>query len=254
MGQLTAIGFTPGHSLPHSLDPRTKQLLLMGLSAASLGGGPIFLATLTGVLGVCFALAGLRIGRLMSEIRYFLLFLLFVFGVRTLAFDSGWTPTISAGSVNTALLVCWRLLLVVLMGVLLMATTRTAHIRAALVWFLKPIPLINEKTAATMVGLVVRFIPVILFQALEISDAQRARCVQQRKNPLRRLTRFTTALLRRVFSSADELAVAMQARCYHEDRTLPDLFFSRRDGLAGLAGLLLTVSAFLPAFFNVGSV
>jgi energy-coupling factor transporter transmembrane protein EcfT len=65
----------------------------------------------------------------------------------------------------SALIVCWRLLLVVSMGVLLMATTRTADIRAALVWYLKPIPVVDEKMAATMVGLVVRFLPVILFQA-----------------------------------------------------------------------------------------
>jgi energy-coupling factor transporter transmembrane protein EcfT len=249
MGQLTAIGFAPGHSLLHRLDPRTKQLLIIGLSAAVLWGGPIFLATLTALLGILFAMAGLRLGRLLAEIRYFLIFLLLVFGVRTLTFDGGWTPTISPGSVTTALLVCWRLLLVVLMGLLLMATTRTAHIRAGLVWFLRPLPVVNAKMAATMVGLVVRFIPVILFQAAEIADAHQARCVQNRKNPLRRLTRFTTALFRRVFGSADELAAAMQARCYHEDRTLPDLSFSRRDGLAGLAGLLVAVSALFPAFF-----
>jgi energy-coupling factor transporter transmembrane protein EcfT len=224
----------------------------MGLSAAALWGGPIFLAILTLILGFLFATIGLRIGRLLAEVRYFLVFLVFIFGVRTLTFDGGWTPAISAGSVTTALLVCWRLLVVVLMGLLLMATTRTAHIRAALVWFLTPLPWVNAKMAATMVGLVVRFIPVILFQASEISDAQKARCIQKRKNPLRRLTRFTIALFRRVFGSADELAAAMQSRCYHEDRTLPDLSFAPRDGLAALAGLLLAVSAVLPALVNVG--
>ena len=254
MGQLTTIGFSPGHCLLHRLDPRTKQLLLIGLSAAALGGGALFLATLTGLLGILFATAGIRIGRLIAEIRYFLIFLLFILGLRALVFDDGWMPTVSAGSLTTALLVCWRLLVVVLMSVLLMATTRTAHIRAALVWLLAPLPLINAKVAATMVGLVVRFIPVILFQALEISDAHKARCVQQGKHPLRRLTRFTIALFRRVFSSADELAAAMQARCYHADRTLPELAFTRRDGIAGLAGLLLALSAVWPALLKMGSV
>ncbi|MGA6925481.1 MAG: energy-coupling factor transporter transmembrane component T, partial [Desulfosarcina sp.] len=109
-----------------------------------------------------------------------------------------------------------------------------------------PIPIVDEKMAATMVGLVVRFVPVILFQAVEISDAQRARCVERRKNPLIRLMRFATPLLRRVFGSADELAVAMQARCFNEQRTLPDLRFSRRDGLALGIGVIMALSVFLP--------
>lgn len=247
MGELTVIGFNPGHSVLHQLDPRTKQLLMMGLGVMSLWGNLAFLSALTVLLLVLFYIAGIRMGRLIHETRYFLFFLLFVFGARALTFDSGWIPAVSTHAVVEATIVCWRLLLVVCMGVLLMATTRTAHIRAALVWYLKPVPLVNERMAATMVGLVVRFIPVILGQASEISDAQRARCVENNKNPIRRLVRYTIPLLRRVFTSADELAAAMQARCYNDNRTLPDLCLSRRDGMALLAGFCISSIAFLPA-------
>ncbi|MBC2709862.1 MAG: hypothetical protein HGJ94_02270 [Desulfosarcina sp.] len=184
MGELTAIGFQPGQSLLHRLDPRTKQALLMGLSVISLWGNLTFLVLFTTVMMLFLRAAGLRISRMIREIRYFLFFLFFVFGVRTVTFTGDWIPTISADLAGEAMMVCWRLLLVVLMGLLLMATTRTADIRAALVWYLKPLPLVNEKMAATMVGLVVRFLPVILFQAAEISDAQRARGIERRKNPL----------------------------------------------------------------------
>ncbi len=246
MGELTAIGFTPGQSMLHRLDPRTKQALLMGLSVICLRGNPAFLLSLTAVMMLSFRSAGFRFGRLIREIRYFLFFLCFVFGIRTIEFSGGWTPTFSADVAGEALIVCWRLLLVVFMGVLLMATTRTADIRAALVWYLKPIPVVDEKMAATMVGLVVRFLPVILFQAGDISDAQRARCIERRKNPLIRLMGFTIPLFRRVFLCADELAAAMQARCYSEHRTLPDLSFSWRDGMAMGAGILLSLTVFLP--------
>ena len=246
MGELTAIGFSPGTSLFHRLDPRTKQFLLMGFSMMSLGGGLVFLVSFTVVMTFFLYLAGLRPGRLLAEIRYFLFFLFFVFGVRTVSFVDGWVPSISSNLVAESLLVCWRLLLVVGMGLLLMATTRTADIRAALVWFLKPVPLVNEKMAATMVGLVVRFLPVILLQAAEISDAQRARGIERRKNPMVRLMRFTLPLFRRVFLSADELAVAMQARCYSEHRTLRQLSFSRLDGLAAGVGFLLCLTVFFP--------
>lgn len=246
MGELTTIGFRPGRSLLHRLDSRTKQALLMGLSVASLWGEVAFLALCTVVIMFCHKAAGLRIRRLIVEIRYFLFFLCFVFAIRTITFTGGWRPTLSADVSGEALIVCWRLLLVVIMGVLLMATTRTADIRAALVWYLKPVPAVDEKMAATMVGLVVRFLPVILFQGAEIADAQRARGIERRKNPLIRLMRFTIPLFRRVFLSADELAAAMQARCYSEHRTLPDLFFTWRDGMAMGAGILMSLSVLLP--------
>ena len=94
MGELTTIGFRPGRSLLHRLDPRTKQALLMGLSVVSLWGNLTFLALFTAVMMLCFTAAGLRIRRLIHEIRYFLFFLFFVFGVRAVTFTDGWTPTL----------------------------------------------------------------------------------------------------------------------------------------------------------------
>ena len=231
----------------HRLDPRTKQLLLLGLSAVSLQGRFTFLALDSLLLIFFLYTAGLRLDRLLFEIKYFLFFLLFVFMIRTITFSDHWVPIFLSGSESTgALIVCWRLLLVMLMGLLLMATTRISDIRAALIWLLKPVPIVSEGAAATMVGLVVRFLPLILFQAAEISDAQRARAIQQRKNPLIRLVKFSTALFRRVFLRADELVDGMQARCYSAHRTLPELAFARRDGLAALIGILLGVTVLLP--------
>ena len=246
MGELTTIGFRPGQTLLHRLDPRTKQALLIGLSLASLWGNLTFVVLFTVVMMYCVNVAGLRIRRLIIEIRYFLFFLCFVFGVRAITFTGGLTPSLRSDIAGEALIVCWRLLLVVIMGVLLMATTRSADIRAALVWYLKPLPVVDEKMAATMVGLVVRFLPVILFQGAEIADAQRARGIERRKNPLIRLMRFTIPLFRRVFLSADELAAAMQARCYNEQRTLPELSFAWRDGLAIGVWILISSTVLLP--------
>ncbi len=246
MGELTAIGFTAGQSTFHQLDPRTKQILLVLFSSLSLWGHVTFLALLSIATLFFLRLAKVNFSRLIREIRYFLIFLLFVFCVRTVTLPNGWTFVSDAGGAAQALMVCWRLLLVVLMGLLVMTTTRTADIRAALVWFLKPIPWVDEKMAATMVGLLVRFLPVILIQASEISDAQRARGIDRRKNPLTRLMRFCIALFRSVFLRADELTDAMQARCYNENRTLADLAFSRCDGWAIGAGILVCLTVGLP--------
>jgi energy-coupling factor transporter transmembrane protein EcfT len=245
MGELTTLGFIPGRSPLHRVDPRTKQALLMILSLVGVWGGLPFLVLLSVTMIALLAAAGLRVLHLVREMRYFLLFLLFVFAVRTVTFGDGWIPAVAWGSTGEAALVCWRLLTVVCMGLMLVATTRIADIRAALVWYLRPIPLIDEKKAATMVGLVVRFLPLILHQASEIADAQRARGIDRCRNPLSRLMKFTTPLFQRVFLSADELAAAMQARCYNDERTLRDLAFGWPDCLALGTGLLIASSTLI---------
>jgi energy-coupling factor transporter transmembrane protein EcfT len=89
-----------------------------------------------------------------------------------------------------------------------------------------------------MMGLVARFVPVILNQAKETVEAQRARCVENRRNPLDRLIRIGIPLIRRTFAQADKMAVAMEARCYVENRTDPELAAKRIDWLA-LAVMLI---------------
>lgn len=216
----------------------------MVLSVASLWGSVVFLSIVSIALFSLILQADLSLRRIVLEIRYFLFFLLFVFFVRAFSFNEHLIPIISFEQAEAALVFCWRLLLVVVMGVLLMSTTRTSDIRAALIWFMEPLPFVNERITATMVGLVVRFLPLILFQAGEIGDAMRARGIEKRRNPLVRLTRFTITLFRRVFLRTDELVDTMQARCYSEQRTLPALSFSRSDIIAAGVGMLILLSAF----------
>lgn len=246
MGELTVIGYKPGHSPLHRLDPRTKQIVLMILSVTCLWANLTFLSVTSITMITLSHWTHLRLRRLVLEIRYFLLFLLFVFVIRAISFTDNMLPMITADQAQAALIVCWRLLLIVFMGVLLMSTTRTADIRASLIWGLRPVPFVNERAAATMVGLVVRFLPLILFQAGEIGDAMRARGIEQRKNPLTRLIRFTITLFRRVFLRADTLVDTMQARCYNEYRVLPELSFSSYDIIAFGSAALVFLTAFLP--------
>jgi energy-coupling factor transporter transmembrane protein EcfT len=240
MAELTTIGYKAGSSLLHGLDPRTKQLVLMVLSAASLFANTWFLGVASAAVLFLLLQTHLKVRQLVREIRYFLYFIAFIFIVRAVTLTDTFYPTTNSTDIAAAAIFCWRLLLVVLMGVLLISTTRTSDIRAALIWFLKPLPFVDERMAATMVGLVVRFLPLILFQAREIDDGMRARGIEKRKNPLIRPIAFTITLMRRVFVRADELVDTMQARCYNEQRTLPAMNFAKNDmAAAGVAILLL---------------
>jgi len=90
-----------------------------------------------------------------------------------------------------------------------------------------------------------RFIPVILNQAKETAEAQRARGVENRKNPVYRLTKLGIPLIRRTFENADRLIVAMESRCYSENRTDPELMSTPRDWVALL---IITTLCFLMIF------
>ena len=85
-------------------------------------------------------------------------------------------------------------------------------------------------------GLIVRFIPVIFQKTRNISEAQKARCVESRKNPLYRLQTFVMPLMRGVFQDADKLAMAMVARCYDENQPVENKAAQMSDWLVLAAG------------------
>jgi energy-coupling factor transporter transmembrane protein EcfT len=89
--------------------------------------------------------------------------------------------------------------------------------------------------------LIMRFIPVILDQAKETADAQRARGVENRKNPVYRLKKLGIPLMRRIFETAEKIAIAMEARCYSENRSDPELSATMRDWLALLMVICLCI-------------
>jgi len=103
------------------------------------------------------------------------------------------------------------------------------------------IPFIPAKRIATMMSLIIRFMPVLLGQAKETADAQRARGVENRKNPLYRLKKLLIPLMRRTFTTADKLAVAMEARCYSENRTDPGLSCGIKDWISLFSVICLII-------------
>jgi len=246
MTELTAFSFRPGASLLHGLDVRFKLVFLVIISLASLKAAPLALCVLTFVLiGVIIDIR-LPIKVIFKELRYFLILLLFVFIARMLTTPGSSLIQFKAVSVTLegvygGILVCWRLVIIIMIGLSFVATTRPSEIKAAIQWFLNPFPFIPAKRVATMMSLVIRFMPVILDQAKETADAQRARGVENRKNPVYRLRKLVIPLMRRTFESADKLAVAMEARCYSENRTDPGLSSGIRDWIALFAVICLCI-------------
>ena len=248
MAQLNAFAYRPGRSVLHGLDVRFKfgALFMLILTVMNCGAPPL------AVMSLISAAAARRLGfslrGILIELRYFLLLLGLVFAARAFTTpgtplpDLPWLP-VSREGVQVGAVTVWRLFLVVFLGLLFVATTRAAAIKAAVVWFLRPIPRLPAQRIGTMLGLVLRFVPLVFLQAVATLDAQRARGVESRRNPFYRLTCFAIPFLRRLFLSADRFTEAMEARCYTETRTDPVLLARPRDwwilsGVTGAIGLL----------------
>lgn len=249
MAEPATLGFRPGRSVPHRLDARFKLVSLAMVNLALLRADFPALAGLTALLLAAIAHMGLPLRAIARETRYFALLLLVVLLVRAVS-----TPGVALLSIAGVAvtqeglaaggLICWRLSGVVLAGLIFIAATRPAEVRGAVIWLLAPIPWVPEQRAGTMLSLLVRFIPLILEQVRETQDAQRARCVECRKNPATRLSVLAVALLRRIFEDADRLVIAMEARCYTEMRTAPATRATRLDwaalfGTASVCGVVL---------------
>jgi len=237
MVELTAFSYHPEISVIHLMDARFKLLFLVLVSLSSLNADPLALLILTAVLTALIIITRLPFRAIVKELRYILFLLLIVFIARALSTPG--VPLFQISIISVAgqglydgTLVCWRFAAVITIGLLFVATTRISEIKAAVACILSPVPLIPEKRVSTMIGLIVRFIPVILSQAKETVDAQKARGIENRKNPIYRLIRLVIPVTRRTFENAGKLIVSMEARCYTENRTGPELSSNRKDWFA----------------------
>ncbi len=236
------------------LDVRVKLTLLASWSIAVI---PLGLPALLG-FGLPPLLAALRGGfpRGLGRRPFFAFaaLLLFVFAARTLAVEG--EPLFSLAGVSASregilsgAEVALRLLFVFFLGAILVATTPSAEVKAGVEWFLRPIPGVPAARIGTMLGLMVRLVPLVFAEIEASREAQEARAVALRRNPLRRILCLALPALRRIVLRADRLALAMEARCYRDERTPRRLEAGPRDRVVLLAGLAWAAIAHVPRMF-----
>lgn len=224
------------------MDMRCKLLLFVFLNITSLNTGMAGLIVLSGLIGGLFLHLHISLLSAFIEIKFILILLLFVFFSRSVSlpgkviFELGWI-SISMEGLYSGVIFGWRLLTVVLLAMVLMRTSSTMEIKSAIQWYFRPVPAIPEKKVAIMLSLMIRFLPMIIDQAREVGYAQKSRGVENRKNPMVRISTFTIPLITRIFKSADELAFAMESRCYSENRTDPELHARKQDFFVLIVGI-----------------
>ncbi len=227
MAEITPFTYRPGSSGLHLLDTRLKFFItcLVGMSMLPAEG----IACCFYFLMLHFFLkkTGLHFFPILNHMKLFLILLFFIFLTKALTTQgnllfSAYSLTVTGQGVTEGAMTAFKFFLLMLTGLIFSATTRPSSVKAAVQWFLKPIPLVPEKRVAVMISLALCFLPVILKQAKEVSDAQKARCAHLQKNPVKKTMGLALPLLKKTFLSADHLVLAMESRCYCDDRTDPE--------------------------------
>ncbi|ELZ30388.1 cobalt ABC transporter permease cbiq [Halogeometricum pallidum JCM 14848] len=237
--------YRPGDTLAHRLDPRTKLFVQAAFALAVFARtGPRGLAAFTAlVAGILLA------GRVSpaDALRGFapaLPFLVVAPLARTVvlspagsALPVGVDP---AAAVEPAL-ASYRVLLVLLVSATYLRTTPVRESRAAIE---RVVPGRLGRFLGVGVGLVFRFFPLLLADLRRVREASNARLGDRRSLP-DRMRVVAAAGVRRAFARSDRLALALRARCFAWNPTLPELRFARRDYPAHCLGVALAASAFL---------
>ena len=260
MTDVTLGQFIPGNSCIHRLDPRTKILLMliyivMVFLVKTL---PLFLAPLAYVF-LCLS----YFGRAIKPIRFLLVVMfllnLFIIPGETVLFSWKFI-TVTEEGLKQAVYISLRLILLVTGASIMTLTTSPIALTDGLERMLSPLKAFRfpAHELAMMMTIALRFIPTLMEEADKIRKAQMARGADFESGNLIARTKAMIPILIPLFVSAfrraDELAMAMESRCYHggEGRTkLHQLKLGRGDLVAALVtlafvALILLVQGLFP--------
>ena len=218
----------PGDSLVHRFDPRLKLVLTIAyivlLFAAS---NPLGLALSILFLAVMYKVAKIPGKMILKSLKPILPIVIFT-AVLNLFFVSGegeplvhiWFLTIYAEGVRYAVLMAVRVMALIAGTSLLTYTTSPIVLTDAIEQLLKPLGKLHFPVheLAMMMSIALRFIPTLIEETDKIMNAQKARGAQLDTVKMTDLVKALVPVLIPLFISAfrraDELAMAMECRCY----------------------------------------
>lgn len=246
--------YYPTSSIIHDFDPRLKLCgaVVLMIALFVVDSAPSF-ALFAIFLSLIIHMANIPLKLLLRGIKALLWFFMFTIALN-LFLVKGKTlfqlPTlglaISHEGLKLAYIVTCRLILTVTITSILTLTTSPFRLMDGLESLLSPLKKVRLPIGevALMMMMAMRFIPLLIDESERISKAQKARCADlESKNPITRVKNLVPMLIPLFSSSlrrAEEIAVAMEARCFipGAPRThLYELKFKRVD-LAALVSVL----------------
>ena len=247
--------FFPGNSPIHRLDPRTKLVMLLVYIVA------LFVAVswISYAVMLMFLIAAVAISRIPPKnivrgMKPLVVILIFT-GVLNIFFTEGshvlvsfWGLKITLEGLERAFFMVIRILMLITGTFLLTYTTSPIALTDGLESLLSPLKVIKLPVheLSMMMCIALRFIPTLIEETDKIMCAQKARGADFETGKLMERVKALIPILVPLFISAfrraDELATAMECRCYHggEGRTKMKLLrYMRRDYLTYGVGVLL---------------
>ena len=249
--------YFPGDSILHRLDPRTKILLtVIYIVALFLAKQIVGYGILLLVLAAAIMVSKVKLKVILKGLKP-ILFIIIITGILNLF----WTPgdviwewgflKLTVQGVWAAVFKVLRISMLIICTFLLTYTTSPILLTDGLESLLGPLKKIHVPVheLAMMMSIALRFIPTLIEETDKIMSAQKARGADFDTGSLldkaKALIPLLVPLFISAFRRADELAVAMECRCYHggEGRTrMRQLKYRATDVLFLAAGLALCVA------------
>ena len=234
MRDITLGQFVAGDSVIHRLDPRTKiGMMLLYIVMTFLVKQIYFLAIPFAYLIIELLLSGISLRYLVNALKP-IRFLLIIMFLLNLFFTSGehvWVDfgiwQLTGEAVLQSCFITLRIILLVAGASMLTLTTSPISLTDGIERLLSPLKIVRfpAHELAMMMTIALRFVPTLLDESEKIRNAQMSRGADfESGNVFKRVKSMIPILIPLFVSSfrkADDLATAMESRCYHggEGRT-----------------------------------
>ncbi len=259
--------FFPGNSPIHRLDPRTKLvMLIVYIIALFVAVSWISYGVMLAFLVTCICISRIPLKSILRGMKPLVVILLFT-AILNLFFTKGetvlvafWGIEITLEGIVRAFFMLIRILMLISGTFLLTYTTSPIALTDGLESLLSPLKKLHLPVheLSMMMCIALRFIPTLIEETDKIMSAQKARGADFETGKLMERVKALVPVLVPLFISAfrraDELATAMECRCYQggTGRTKMKLLrYMRRDYIAYGIGVLLIAAIITLAHFGL---
>ena len=259
--------YFPGNSVIHRLDPRTKLIMLVVYIVALFTAcNWISYGIMACILFLTIYISKIPLKSIVKGLKP-LLFILIFTGILNIFFTGGetvlvsfWHITITLEGLVRAFFMVIRIMMLVTGTFLLTYTTSPISLTDGLEQLLSPLKKIRVPVheLSMMMCIALRFIPTLIEETDKIMCAQKARGADfesgNLKDRVKALIPILVPLFISAFRRADELATAMECRCYHggDGRTkMKLLHYDRNDYRAFGVGVLTLALMFTLRHFGL---
>ena len=258
--------YFPGNSPIHRLDPRAKlTALICYIVALFLAEWLVTYGILLAALAVVVKVSTVSLKSLLRGMKPVVFILVFT-AVLNIFYTPGeplvsfWIFTITREGIVHAIFMVVRILMLISCTFLLTYTTSPLALTDGLESLMGPLKKIRVPVheLSMMMSIALRFIPTLIEETDKIMSAQKARGADFESGGILQKAKAMIPILVPLFISAfrraDELATAMECRCYHggEGRTkLHVLCYAPRDYTALACGALVLAAVLVLRHFGL---